>query len=295
MKPQLHIAIVPRAALRRLVRNTTMSRVAVPRLACAWIASAVIAGALLLAAAPARAQGRAAERVAFAMGETDRHVEQAQRAAAGSADPHLQSELSAALASQAHAHAAFDAGRMRIALQLTLDARNHADQVVSQLKSLPEPNRAMTQVTRTRELLDRAQPRIDTCGDPRARELMTAALSMQQRAEAAIGEGRGLAAVELTMEARNHAFRAMRVCHIEDDLKGSVEVALKRTDDVLARARDAVASTGDPTARQALADATDLQNRAQAEYHAEHLEPSLKLTQAARATAHRAIQQVKPR
>jgi hypothetical protein len=241
----------------------------------------------LAAASPARAQ-RPVERVLMALEATDRRIEQARQAILTHPDPGARSELGAAEAIAPRARAAFDAGRPRVAMNLTFDARAHADRAIAMARGMPEGDRSAMQLQRTRDLLDRARQRTTGCNDPRAHELLRVAGVMQDQAEAAVAAGRLLAAVELTMGARNRAFRALRLCNVEDDLPGSVEQALRITDEVLARARAAVGpGAGDPV-RHAITEAESLEVRAQAEYQAAHYEPSLRMTQAARAMARRA-------
>jgi hypothetical protein len=243
----------------------------------------------LVAAAPARAQILTSDRVQIALEATDQRIEQAQRIVAASSDPRAQVEVTAAVDIQARARTAFDAAHLRMALDLTLEARGHADRAIAIVRGLPDPDRVTTQVERTREILDRARQRIEECDQPRARNLLRIAGEMQDRAESAVAASRYLAALELTMGARDRAFRALRLCNLEDDLRGSVELALRRTDDILARARDVVTPSAPEEARRGLAEATELQTKAESEFRAEHFAVSLRLTQAARAMAHRAI------
>ena len=240
-------------------------------------------------AAPARAQILTSDRVLLALEATDQRIEQAQRIVAASSDPRAQLELTAAVDIQARARTAFDTAHLRMALDLTLEARGHADRAIAIVRGLPDPDRVTTQVERTREILDRARQRIEECDQPRARNLLRVAGEMQDRAESAVAASRYLAGLELTMGARDRAFRALRLCNLEDDLRGSVELALRRTDEILARARDVLTASAPEAARRALSEATNLQTRAEAEFRAGHLAVSLRLTQAARAMAHRAI------
>ena len=65
--------------------------------------------------------------------------------------------------------------------------------------------------------------------------------------------------------------------------------ALSRTDDVLARARELVIASEDSRVLQALRSAERTQSEAQTEYRAGHHEQALRMTQSARAMAHRAM------
>lgn len=253
----------------------------------ATIAALVVAVALV--APPAHAQPRAIERLRLALDQTDQKIEQARNAAAASPDRRADAEVLTAESVQSRARAALNAGRPRIALDLTFEARTHADHVIGMFKGLPDPDRVNAEVERTGEILDRTRQRVQACDRPRAQNLMSLAGVMQERAQAALAENRYLAASELTMGARNHAFRAMRICGLQDDLPASAELALRRTDDLLAQARDSMGGSGSKPAGAALSEGSELQSRAQTEFRARRFEPSLKLTQAARAMAHRAL------
>jgi hypothetical protein len=157
------------------------------------------------------------------------------------------------------------------------------------VSGLPDPDRVLTQLERTRELLDRVRDRIEECDLDRARAMLRAALEMQVRAEAAARDGRYLAALQLTMSARERALRALRLCKLEDKLHDEAERALMRTDELISRARDRVSERESDQARQALNRAVELQAEAWVQFRAEHLEGGLRLTQSARTFAHRAI------
>jgi hypothetical protein len=183
----------------------------------------------------------------------------------------------------------FSQARYGAAARATFDARVHADRAVALLKGLPDPGRVQDQLARTREVLDRARDRLAQCDLPAPREMLRTALEMQTRAELAYSETRYLAALQLTMSARERALRALRLCNVADNAHDAAERALRVTDDVITRAQDAVSAHGDEPAHQALARAVSFQAEARREFMAEHFEPSLRLTQSARTFAVRAI------
>jgi hypothetical protein len=118
---------------------------------------------------------------------------------------------------------------------------------------------------------------------------MRVAIAMQKRAEAAVGESRYLAALQLTMSARERALRALRLCNLEENLQDAAERALRRTDQVISRAHDIVADRGTERAREMLTRAEGVENEAHAQFRAEHYAASLRMTQSARTLAYRAI------
>lgn len=245
---------------------------------------------VLLMAMPAAAlaQDLNGERVQLALELTDRRIEQAEMLLAGADNERARAEVDLAVSLQAQARTAFGGAQLALAMRLTLEARAHADRAISILRG-PNPDGVLAQLERTRELLERARERIEECDNPRARAMIRTAFEMQVRAESAAREGRYLAALQLTMSARERAIRALRLCRMEENLAESAERALQRTDQAIERARERVEESGNEAARQALSRAIELQSRAWTEFRAERFEASLRLTQSARAFAHRAV------
>ena len=250
-------------------------------------ALAVVILASLAGTALAQAPDR--DRVQSAIEQTDILIARVQDAMSGIDNPQAQLELDAAVRLQTQAKTEFAAGHLLIALDLTGRARLHAARASALISGLPDPDRVIAQLERTRELLDRAQDRIAECDNDRARAMLRAAVDMQTRAEAAARDGRFLAALQLTMSARERALRALRLCNVEDNLRDAAERALTRTDEVISRARDVVAEHENEQARQALSRAVELQSEAWIQFRSDHLEASLRLTQSARTFAHRAV------
>jgi hypothetical protein len=248
--------------------------------------SLALLGALALAT-PASAQGDL-QRLIDALELTDRRIQLAKDLLAASPNHQAAVEVDMAVSLQANARAAFGEARYAAAGKATFDARIHADRAIALLRGLPDPGRVEEQLQRTRELLDRARDRLANCTVPMARDLLRVALDMQARAEASYRETRYLAALQLTMSARERAHRALRLCNATESLEESVGAALQRTDEVLAHAHEVVDANGTDRARRLLANADSLQARAHAEADAGHLRLALRLTREAREQAVRA-------
>jgi hypothetical protein len=244
---------------------------------------------LLLAPSGAGAQGQWSGRVQDALELTDRRIELADALVPPGDVSQAASELTLARQVQVRARSAFDAGQYGIAERVTLEARSHADRAIAIIRGLPDPDRVLMQVERTAELAERARERLADCTDTRARALLRVGLEMQSRAEAAVRQSRHLAGLQLTMSARERIFKAMRLCNVTESLGELAARALQRTDDVIARAREALDEQGAPEARRALERAVSLQFEAQAEYRAERFETSLRLTHTARLAANRVL------
>ena len=228
-------------------------------------------------------------RVQDAIDVTDRRIQEAQNLLATSPNGQAAAELNQAVALQLIAKQNFSQARYGAAARATLEARVHADRAVALVKGLPDPGRVQDQLSRTRDLLDRARDRLSHCELPAAREMLRIALDMQTRAELAYSETRYLAALQLTMSARERALRALQLCNAGDSLDDTVEHALQRTDDELVRAHEMVTSDANEHALQLLANADSVQLRAKAEAQAGHPRVALRLTRMAREQAYRAI------
>lgn len=243
--------------------------------------------AVVTTAAPAAAQTR--EEVQLAIERTDDLIARAQEIVSGTDNQQALDELGFAVRLQADARTQFAAGRLGLALDLTRRARLRADRAIALVRGLPDPDRVLVQLERTRELLDRVRERIEECDAERARALLRAAVDMQGRAEASAREGRYLAALQLTLSARERALRALRICNLEDNLHEAAERGLTRTDELIARARDLLQDRGNEQARVVLERAIEVQADAWSQFRIENFEASLRLTQSARTFAHRAI------
>ncbi|MEO7868742.1 MAG: hypothetical protein ABIU54_13965 [Candidatus Eisenbacteria bacterium] len=249
----------------------------------------VVLAGLLGPVRTSAAQDLTPARVQDALDQTDRRIEGAEMLTAESGNTNAQFEVGLARDIQIRARTAYTAAQLAFALRLTMDARGHADRAVAIVRNLPDPDRVRVQVERTNDLLERLRDRLRECEDNRARSLMRVAIEMQTRAGSALAESRFLAALQLTMSARERALKAMRLCKLQDSFQESVTRALGRTDDMLTRAREVLSGADEPRAIAMLRSAEHLQAEAQTEYRAGHGEQALRMTQSARAFAHRAI------
>jgi hypothetical protein len=228
------------------------------------------------------------QRLQDAIDVTDRRIQQAQELLAGAPNTAAQAEVDQAVSLQALAKQAFAQSRFAASSRATFDARLHADRAIAILRGLPDPNRVHDQLDRTREILDRARDRLAHCDNSAARELLRIALDMQARAEISFGETRYLAALQLTMSARERGLRALQLCNAGESLDETVASALQRTDDLLSRTHELVDPSDHERARQMLANADNVQARAKAEAQAGRAAVGLRLTRQSREQAARA-------
>ncbi len=239
----------------------------------------------------AQAQRGGPGRIRSAIEVTQRRIEQAEAVVSGSGDEQARLALDQARVLQARSRSAFGAGRYPMAARLTLEARRGAERALSSARGLPDPDEILVQLERTRDLLDRAAAPIRTCRDERARAMLQDASALQARAEAA-GEGRRfLAAMQLTVSARERGLRALRLCNLDEDVRDAAERALRRTDEVLARARDRLQAVGPARGREALGRVVRVQDDAWRQYRDGRHQAALRLTLSARALARRAMRE----
>jgi hypothetical protein len=242
----------------------------------------------LAVASPAWSQSPDRARLQDAIEITDRRIQQAQDLLGSSPNTQAAAEVSQAVTLQGMARQAFAEGRYAAASRATFDARLHADRAIAMLRGLPDPNRVRDQLERTREILDRARDRLSHCNNSTAREMLRIAIDMQGRAETSFGETRYLAALQLTMSARERALRALQLCNAGESIDETVASAIQRTDDLLSRVHEQVDASQHERARQLLANADGQQDRAKAESQAGHPRNALRFTRVARDQAQRA-------
>lgn len=243
-----------------------------------------------MAVPAARAQDNLTpQNVQMAIERTDVRIEHAEALVMGSDNELAIQQLQAAIDLQARARSSLAAADLAIAMRLTLEARDHADRAIAIIKNLPDPDRVRAQLERTRELLERARERIEECNNDRARSQLRMAFELQNRAEDAAANGRYLVALQLTVNARERARNALRLCNLEENMQEAAERALMRTDHILGRARNVLEDCDSDAGHDALRRAFELQERARSEFASEHFRASLNLTLAARRAAYRAV------
>jgi hypothetical protein len=242
---------------------------------------------LLVLPATSRAQ-ETVDRVQNEIARTDQRIERARAVVTGTSSATALAEVDHAVELQAGARSALAQGKLRIALDMTLRARAAADRAIAIVNGLPDPDRVLSQLERTRDMLERARGRIEECNQDRARALLQTAGDMQKRAEDSAHSGHYLAALQLTMGARERVQRALRQCRVADDAHDGTQHALQRTDEVIQGAQERLGQGPPPRARALLERAVETQARAQQEYRGERLDAALRLTLSARAFAVRA-------
>ncbi len=261
-----------------------------------WILAVYLAAATTLLPGAVCAQEPSRQRIQDALDVTDRRIELATSLVAEATNPPAQAqmELTAARDLQARAKSAFTSSELLIAYRATLDARSHADRAVAIVRGLPDPDRVTAQVERTRDIIDRARDRLQSCDNVRARAMLKVAIDMQLRAEARLESSMYLGALQLTMSARERVQKAMQLCKINESMADAADRAIQRTDEVLSRAQDVLEPDSPQAQRDMLSRAQSVQLQAEGEFNLAHYESALRLTQDSRALALRVLRSGRP-
>jgi hypothetical protein len=249
---------------------------------------AIALGLIVSGTALAQMPPMGPQRLQDAIEVTDRRIQLAQELLSGAPNQAAQAEVDQAVSLQSLAKSAFAQSRYAVAARTEFDARLHVDRAVAILRGLPDPDRVRDQLGRTHEILDRARDRLSHCDVAAARDLLRTAIDMQGRADGSFGETRYLAALQLTMSAREHAFRALQLCNAGESIDETVASAIQRTDDLLSRVHGHVDPSDHERARQLLANADNQQARAKSEAQDGHVRVALRFTRMARDQAERA-------
>lgn len=243
----------------------------------------------LLFGGPARAQEPGREAVQDAIALTEIRIEQADQLLSERSDELAATQLTLARDLQSRARASLAANQLVIALRQTRDARVRADRAIAIVRGLPDPERVSQQLERTRQVIERARELLQECSESRARALLRVAIDMQVRADGSFAESRYLAALQLTMSARERAEKALSLCRAGESLEEAARRALQGTEDLLPRARDLIATSGSDVASALLARAEATQSEARREMSDNRFAAAARLTQNARLQAQRAM------
>lgn len=236
---------------------------------------------------PALAQEAGRERVVAELEMTDRRIAAAQELLDTHETPGT--SLQSAYDLQSRARSALDSGQPVMALRWTRDARAHADRVIAELRGLPSPDRVAAQVERARDVLDRAESVVAQCAEPRARRAAAVARRLQERAEEALRLGRYLAALQLSAQVRDRSEFALRLCNAQESAVANAETVLRKTDDLLAGAREELGETSPEASSRALAQAEAKQLEAWREFRRDRGAASIRLSLTARSWIQRAL------
>lgn len=151
------------------------------------------------------------------------------------------------------------------------------------------PEDAGRELAATDRVIEEAKEIVGASRNEQAQELLNLAISLQESARDAFRRKQYREALEFTHKAREEARRAIRMAKGGMDPK-EVERALRRTDDIIAKAREVVGESPNEQAQKLLETAIDEQNRAREAYRKEEHEMAMRMTRSAEEMARRAME-----
>jgi hypothetical protein len=208
------------------------------------IVPAVLALSLVAGWASAQTQ----DDIRAAIERTDDVISRAQEVVGGSGNAEAEADLQLAIQLQTSAKAEFSVGHNLRALDLTKRARLAAERAVARITG-GDGDRVLAQLERTANCSTASASESPTATTIAPRRCCKPRSRSRRAPEAAASEKRWLAALRLTMSARERAMRALRLCNLEDNLQEAAERALTRTDEIIGRAKDAVSEHDSEPAR----------------------------------------------
>jgi len=238
------------------------------------------------------ASAQDAEAVLDELRKTDRIIEEVRPAVNRSGVAEAVKLLAAADNAQQNGWAAYNARRLRGAYDLTMRARNWAQQA-RRLASV-DVERVREEVRRTAEAIAEYGPLVTRANDQRANELWKMAQAEQDAARDYLGRSRYGLALKFTLAAREHGRAAFAAVRRSADPE-RVQRMVAKTGELVERATGPVKADGDERAMTLLTKAVDLQSQAKSELASRRLLRAVKLTLAARDLALRAWEQVRGR
>lgn len=138
------------------------------------------------------------------------------------------------------------------------------------------------ELERTDELLRKASDLVSAAKNEQAAELLETALNLQEQAKTAFRNGFLGVALTRTSAARNLAQRIVAMLLDPEERADRVQQELERTDDLLARAREALGPAGPDVTRTLLEAAHKQQSQAWELYRAGNFRPALRMSFQAR-------------
>ena len=147
--------------------------------------------------------------------------------------------LQQAVTLQQSARSSFAGGFYRDAIALSLRARDRAYSALRTAQDATGGEFVRVSIERTDALIGRVALVVRASSSERARRQLDLAVEMQDRAKAQLQAGRPRAAMSATTQARDRAFRALRLT--DGAIPGASDrarAALERTDDLLRASAD---------------------------------------------------------
>jgi len=240
---------------------------------CVVVLSLIVFGALAFGQ-----NGEEAKQARYELEITDRLIERAEPLIVESGNEEAVRLLTEAKDLQRDAWREFNQQRYRMAKGLTNLARYRVKQALELIAV--DSQKVAEEIRRTAEVLDEVGPVIKRAGIKEAEEVFRLALGEQETARRYFDGKRYALALRFTRAGRQHAKKALEMVRRRGD-RERIEAELKRTDELLARAKEKM-SSGLADRREQFERAAALQKQAHEAFGQSRFVPALRLTLAAR-------------
>ncbi len=251
----------------------------------ALVLSSLIA---LLSAGASYAQPQIDTRVAFEIGRTDRIIARAAEQLGIAVSNRSGSVLDQAIRIQANAKAALVDHNLKVAMMLTMEARDLARRALESAEIDVKAHESIRDlIESTKDQIDRASPIVTDQGDLQARRLLASGESQLQLADDAYRDQDYRKAIRLAVSARDLVQRAMdRASGGSRPATGAgVDSAIDRTDSLIEELRNGMQENDNAGARTLLDEAVTLQAKAKKLQLTQHPALAFRMTTQARQAA----------
>jgi hypothetical protein len=183
------------------------------------------------------------------------------------------------------------AGRYGYALKFTMAAREHGKAALAVVRGRVGIERVKKELDRTDALIEKARARLGQVADKRATEVLNKAVELQRQARQAFTENRPLAALRLTLAARDLLLRAWEAgrAGVTSEL---VEQALAENDGLISEWAGEIRASGNASAAKLLEQGIKHQETARELFGQQRLKPALAECHTARRLLKRAVEMV---
>ena len=254
-----------------------------------WLFIGALAALLLLLPSPSvQAQDR--DRLFSELERTEQVIEKARDVVSSSQNSLAVQYLEQAVKLQNLARNALSISRFSDAARLTKQARDRAFTAIRIADQTGNAEFLYFMIERTDAILDRVAPLVRESQIEISHRMLDDAFEQQRRAREALSSGRPRAAISLTSQARERAFRALRRSESGEGRKPERATrVVERTEDLL---RDAAwLGEGDDAAARAYESALTLLSQARGQLEAGQHRSALRLAQQARDQLVRGLNQ----
>lgn len=170
--------------------------------------------------------------------------------------------LEVAIRNQQRAKEFYHEHKLKVALKLTLKARESAKKSIELAEQKNKLERfARKELERTDKLIHKASPVIKGSGNPRAQDFFGKGVDRQERTKDLFRQKRFESAIKNTQKARDFVLKALKIVE-ENPTPKMVEKVIRRNDDLINKVRPQIRTSGNQEAIELFEDGLSHQEKA---------------------------------